>query len=354
MIEAANPDSAPGRPDTSIVLATCSRAHLLRGALESLLAQDWIVEHPVEFVIVDDGSTDDTPALLEDFHAEATATTASRPAARVTILAGERAGIAAARNLGFRAARGEWIASFDDDQLASTGWLRALRERAAKSQAACVGGALILKMPEGVERESFGPRTRGVLGEHGVGVEPQPYADSNHLPATNNALLQREVFAAAGPFDVRFTEGGEDKDLFRRVQAAGHALWFEPAAYAEHITPPTRLAESNLRWTSLRLGASDIRVRLAAHGVLGAVKLAAVRVAVLLLRDLPSLLLAKLKHSERDRLEALCSRWYTEGVLRAFPELVSPEHSRQTFLRSLDFRQRNGERRERTRTSVKL
>ena len=95
-------------------------------------------------------------------------------------------------------------------------------------------------------------------------------------------------------------------------------------------------------------------MRLAAHGLPGAVKLAAVRIAVLLLRDLPTLLLARLRKSERERLEALCSRWYTEGVLRAFPELVSPEHSRQTFLRSLDFRQRNGERVERTRTPFKL
>jgi GT2 family glycosyltransferase len=346
----AEPDqnSAIAPPDTSIVLATCTRAGLLGGALASLLAQDWNRGHPVEFVIVDDGSTDDTPRLLREFQAEASA----RHGISVAILQGERAGIAAARNLGFRAARGEWIASFDDDQLASPGWLRALRERAEQTGAVCVGGTLTLLLPEGARVQEYGPRTRGVLGEHVFGRHACIYPDAETVPATNNALLRRDVFNAVGPFDARFTEGGEDKDLFRRVQAAGQALWYEPAAHAGHITPAKRLEESNLRWTSLRLGASDARIRLVNTGIAGAVRLAALRLAVLLLRDAPSLLWGALRRDRRAQLEARCSRWYTEGYLRALPDLLSPEHSRQAFLRSLDFRQRNGERAERTRVAV--
>ncbi len=339
------PNPAPDAPDTTIVLATCNRAALLHGALASLLAQDWISRHPVEFVFVDDGSGDETPRLLREFQVRAQAE--HRVAVRV--LEGQRAGIAAARNLGFRAARGRWIASFDDDQCAAPGWLSALRHRAEFSRAVCVGGALTLLLPDGVEPGSLGPRTRAVLGEHGLEAQPRPYRGGNDLPATNNALLRQDVFAATGPFDTRFTEGGEDKDLFRRVQAAGYAVWLEPAAQAGHVTPPGRLAPANIRWTCLRLGASDARGRLAYGRLPGAFRLALVRLAVALLRDTPALLWAGFRQDGSARTEARCSLWYTQGVLRSLPELFRQEPGGGAFLRSLDFRQRNGERTEATR-----
>ena len=99
--------------DTSIVLATCSRAKMLRDALESLLVQSWADDHAVEIVVVDDGSTDDTPELLREIQ--------QRSPVPLIVVQGESA--VALRRRGTsagRQARGEWIASFDDDQIAPT------------------------------------------------------------------------------------------------------------------------------------------------------------------------------------------------------------------------------------------
>jgi GT2 family glycosyltransferase len=316
--------------DTSIVLATCSRAALLRGALESLARQSWVKEHRVELVIVDDGSTDETPEVLAEFRA--------RALFPVQILKGPQAGIAAARNVGFHAARGCWIASFDDDQIASPGWLRALRTRADREGVACVGGALRLLFTGESPNPSPGARVRAILGEHLPFPTAQPYS-FEHQPATNNALLRRDVFLAMRGFDPAFTEGGEDKDLFCRVRAAGCTLWFEPAATADHVTPPTRLATSNLRWTSLRLGAQDARSALS-KSRRTALLLALLRLSATLLRDLPQFLLG----GQAQRADARCSFWYTLGLLRALPPLWRKTDIYSPFLRSLNFRARNGER----------
>jgi GT2 family glycosyltransferase len=321
--------------DTSIVVATCSRAHFLRGALGSLLVEAASWRFPVEIVIVDDGSTDDTPQLLEELK--------QASSVPLVVVAGERSGVAAARNMGAAHARGTWLASFDDDQIALPGWLASLRHLADEKNCLCIAGPLELSLVNGEDPAELGPRVRKILGELLVGKEPQ----QGVLPASNNVLIRRDIFEQLGGYDISFTEGAEDSDLFQRVLEAGHAIWFQPAARALHITPDSRLRHSNLRWTSLRLGAGDAR-QSARRGLLALLKPACVRVAVSLVRDLPLLLVAILTNNKRLLLDVQCSLWYAQGMLRALPAFLGSNPNASHFLRSLDFRARNGERKETT------
>jgi glycosyltransferase involved in cell wall biosynthesis len=86
----------------SVVLPTFNRGYCLERAIRSVLGQtypDW------ELIVVDDGSTDDTQAVLESF---------KDPRIRVFRHSVNR-GVAAARNTGLAAARGEFIAFLDSD-----------------------------------------------------------------------------------------------------------------------------------------------------------------------------------------------------------------------------------------------
>ena len=324
--------------DTSIVLATCSRAAFLRDALHSLIAQA-DATHPVEIIVVDDNSTDETPQVLAELQR-----TSAIP---FTILQGASAGVAAARNLGSDAARGTWIASFDDDQLALPNWLNELRSFADQSGAACIGGALELDLPAGYLQSDYGPRARSILGEHILGPAPVRY-QGKLLPATNNVLIRREVFQSLKGYDVNFTEGGEDKDFFERVSTAGHQQWFQPASRALHRMTPQRLDRKNLRWTSIRVGASDVRVHQRKRAFIAPLKLAAIRAAVTLLRDIPQLISAGLRSNKRDELDTLCSLWYTQGLFRALLPILTARTDQSAFMRSIDFRTRNGERKGQT------
>jgi GT2 family glycosyltransferase len=338
-MDSSLPDPAPPHLtdaiDTSIVLATCSRAKMLRDALESLLVQSWAEDNAVEIVVVDDGSTDNTPELLRELQ--------QRSPVPFIVVQGTSAGVAAARNLGGHTARGVWLASFDDDQIAQRDWLRDLHALAAQKQAACVGGALKLQLPEKRRRlGDLGPRVRKVLGEHLLGDAPQRYTGKLY-PATNNVLMRRSVFEALGGYDVTFTEGGEDTDFFKRAQAAGNELWFQPLSAGLHVMTEQRMERSNLRWTSLRLGASDARLH-RRKNALDLLWLVALRLTIAVWRDWPLWLLAKIRGDRREELDVLCSQWYTEGLLRAFLPILRGKEAGSAFMRSIDFRTRNGER----------
>src|SRR5512143_3730544 len=89
-------------PLVSVVMPVYNGARYLRQALESALAQTY---RPLEIVVVDDGSTDETPAILAEF------------GTRIRALRQPNSGSAAARNAALDAARGELIAFLDADDL---------------------------------------------------------------------------------------------------------------------------------------------------------------------------------------------------------------------------------------------
>ena len=307
---------------------------MLRRALSSLLAEAESWDKPVELVVVDDGSTDNTADVLAEFKRTS--------AVPFSVVAGTRQGVAAARNLAAGHARGRWLASFDDDQIALPGWLAALRNAADKNGADCVGGSLALDLPANRTLCEFGPRARKVLGESIYITTPTHYR-----PASNNMLIRRDIFTSLGGYDRSFTEGAEDSDLFDRVAAAGHSLLFEPNAKGLHVTPEARVQRSNMRWTSIRIGAGDAR-RLARHGTARVLRSAIARAVITVLRDIPQMAWSAITGNARLRLDVLCSLWYSQGLFRGLPAFLSRKQNESKFLHSLEFRTRNGERRDST------
>jgi glycosyltransferase involved in cell wall biosynthesis len=97
-------------PLVSAIIATYNRAGLVGNAVESILQQTY---ENIEVIVVDDGSTDDTHAVLARF------------GDRIRIIYQNNAGPAAARNRGTRAANGDIISFLDSDDI----WLPARIER---------------------------------------------------------------------------------------------------------------------------------------------------------------------------------------------------------------------------------
>jgi GT2 family glycosyltransferase len=163
-----------------------------------------------------------------------------------------RKGISAARNRGVSEVAGQWIAFFDDDQLAERQWLLALFELAETRQAAGVGGPVRLLLPEGCDR-NLANACRMLLGESDWSNEPIPY-DDHRTPGAGNLMLRRAVFDRIGCFDEAVGNRGEDTDLYRRMQRAGLSVWYAPQAVILHVIPAARLEEKYLFALGRRMG----------------------------------------------------------------------------------------------------
>ncbi len=208
-----------------------------------------------------------------------------------------RRGQVYARNRGIAEARGEWIASFDDDQLADPAWLKELLALAHDTQSRSVGGAMRLKLPEGCHRR-LAAFCRRVLGES-VGWQTRRRYTRKHGPGAGNHMLHRSVLDEVGVYDESYNLRGDDTDLYRRLCAAGIDSWYSPAAVAYHVTPPYRLTEQYLRETSLCNGWCFARRDRERFGALVAPLVLVARIGQMAGIHLPRLALAKVAWRRR-------------------------------------------------------
>jgi glycosyltransferase involved in cell wall biosynthesis len=178
----------------SIVMPAYNAAAVIRRALDSALAQR-LPAH--EILVVDDGSSDDTPAIVTSY------------APYVTLLRQRNSGPSAARNKAMAAATGDWIAFLDSDDAWHPEKLER-QVRLVKRDTRIVSTATIFVYADGRRRLRPAPATDALW----PGLR---YA--NGL-VTSSILVRRDAAIDAGGFDARL-RGCEDWDLWVRVARTG-------------------------------------------------------------------------------------------------------------------------------------
>jgi glycosyltransferase involved in cell wall biosynthesis len=190
----------------SVVIPTYNYARYLPEAIDSALAQTYA---PLEVVVVDDGSTDETPEVLAAYGAKIRAVRQSNQ------------GVAAARNTGVAAARGEYIALLDSDDL----WLpRKLELQIARFESEPALGIVHCGA------ETFeGEKTLDTLvdGMEGWVGQDLLRLDRMVIPVPGSGIVvPKRIIDQAGGFDVRLPPS-DDWDLCYRI-AARYPVGFVP------------------------------------------------------------------------------------------------------------------------------
>jgi glycosyltransferase involved in cell wall biosynthesis len=187
-------------PHVSVCVSTRNRAARLPGLLEHLERQT-LDRNRFEVVIVDDGSTDHTAAVLDDIRRTSPL--------HIRVLRNDTAsGAAAGRNRAWRAARGRICAFTDDDCMPQPNWLQAGLDGMGHD---AVIGAGAVRWPPSQQRL--------------LGVSSRALTQSDeiaHWCATANLFVRRDDLAAVDGFDeVQLRIAGEDTDMALRVMATG-------------------------------------------------------------------------------------------------------------------------------------
>lgn len=199
-------------PTASIIIPVHNVEEYLREALDSALGQD----HPqLEIIVVDDGSTDSSPAIIQEY------VDAGHP---LIVISQQNRGLSAARNVGLERATGEWIQFLDSDDVLLPGAISAAVAAAEQEDLDLVLFDADIIGDTSRRAEDFYHRRRRFPACSGARMalmmrESGAYRDPVYL-----YLARRET----GPRALRFLEGVQFEDIaytahrLVRARRAGH------------------------------------------------------------------------------------------------------------------------------------
>jgi glycosyltransferase involved in cell wall biosynthesis len=191
----------------SVIIPTYNRILFVMEAVASVLAQSY---RDFELIVVDDGSTDGTPAALAAW------------GDAVTVLRREaRRGVSAARNLGARAAKGDWLAFLDSDDL----WLP---DKLARQMEYVQANPELIICQTGEAWIRNGVRVNPPAACRKVSGDIFLPSLRRCLVSPSAVMLSRRLFEETGGFDEELP-AAEDYDLWLRI-AWRHPVGLVPEA----------------------------------------------------------------------------------------------------------------------------
>jgi len=190
------------QPDISVIIPAFNRAHTLPKALDSVLSQTL---KPREIIVVDDGSTDETNAVLANYPG-------------LCIISQDNRGVSAARNVGIEKAGGEWLAFLDSDDE----WLKEKLEK--QWDTICIDDKLICHTEEIWIRN--GQRVNPMKKHKKFGGMIYERCLPLCVISPSSVMIHRSVFEDVGVFDESL-EVCEDYDLWLRICAKYSVLFID-------------------------------------------------------------------------------------------------------------------------------
>ena len=232
--QATTPGAAAGR--LGMVVPTRDRAHTLRVVAPSFYAQDGVEE----IVFVDDGSTDDTQAVLADLAAR-------HPGVRTVVLRNaERQGASACRNRGVEALSADHVLFCDDDEMLEPGYARTCLSKLVERGAGAVSGRRVYMLegetPEAALRR-FGTGMRRAapfrfwLCEV---VNGASFQGDQALPFTNAVIVTPTELVRRFGFDPQYAKGNgyrEETDYQMNLFVNGYDILVTNDVHSIHLSP---------------------------------------------------------------------------------------------------------------------
>lgn len=223
-------------PKVAVVVPCWNEQNTLQGTVESLLALDYPADK-LEIVLVDDGSTDNTPAVMDAY--------ADNP--QITVIHKENGGKHTAMNLGIEKAHDAlYVGCLDADSYVAPDALREIIAYFNDPKVAAVTAAMSVWSPRTLlERMQNADYIHGITLRHvisslnGLYVTPGPFS-----------FYRRETILAVGGF--KKGHNTEDLEMALRLQNEGYILENAPRArvYTKTPTSVRALVKQRTRWTT--------------------------------------------------------------------------------------------------------
>jgi cellulose synthase/poly-beta-1,6-N-acetylglucosamine synthase-like glycosyltransferase len=212
--------------NVSVVVPARNAASTIDECLRGLQTQSF-PQYRYEVIVVDDGSTDETPGIVEKHD--------------VTLVSQPHGGPAAARNRGVTASEGEIVLFTDADCVPDRNWIAEMIRSFGDPEVVGVKGVYRTRQKDIV--------ARFVQCEYEERYELMARRRWIDFIDTYSAGYRREVFLAQGGFDTQYPNASvEDQELSFRLAERGYKMVFNPQAIVYHQHPKTLAAYSRRKF----------------------------------------------------------------------------------------------------------
>ncbi len=201
-----------GYPKASVVIPVYNAQQTIAHSIQAVLAQTYPGD--IEIIVVDDGSTDRTPQIVQSFR-------------EVKYVRQDNAGPAAARNKGASVGKGSFIFFTDSDCIPHRNWVEKVLKGFTDDNIGVVCGSYgIANTQSALARCIY----REILYRHHFLMPRFPKAFGSY-----NFCVRRQVFAECDGFNEDYRRAsGEDNDLSYKILKKGHRIFFAKDALVDH------------------------------------------------------------------------------------------------------------------------
>ena len=239
----------------SIIICSYNRASYISDALTSLYVQSSGLDN-FEVIFVDNNSTDNTKEVYAQWRHTNTN-------GQFTFISEMQQGASFARNTGAAIAKGEWVCFMDDDAVATTDYVKNIIKH-IQDQPFIVGfGGRIIPKYIPAEPKWMSYYVSSLVGNFDYASTACAFENGKY-PLESNMIVKKSVYDQIGGFNVNLPGvvgtlriGGEGKELFYKIIALGHTIYYDPSICVHHVVEVKKLTSEYMYRVASGIGRGE-------------------------------------------------------------------------------------------------
>ena len=239
----------------SIVICSYNRASYIGDALTSLYEQSSGLD-AFEAIVVDNNSTDNTAEVYDAWRA-------AHPLGNFVYTTEKQQGASFARNTGAAVAKGSWLCFMDDDAVATPDYVKNIIHH-IQDQPFIVGfGGRIIPKYIPAEPNWMSYYVSSLVGNFDYAPTACAFENGKY-PLESNMIVKKEVYDAIGGFNTALPGvvgtlriGGEGKELFFKIMALGHTIYYDPSICVHHVVEVKKLTSEYMYRVASGIGRGE-------------------------------------------------------------------------------------------------
>jgi len=239
----------------SIIICSYNRASYISDALTSLYGQSSGLDD-FEVIIVDNNSTDNTKEVYAQWRQTNTN-------GQFSFISEIKQGASFARNTGAAIAKGEWVCFMDDDAVATTDYVKNIIKH-IQDQPFIVGfGGRIIPKYIPAEPKWMSYYVSSLVGNFDYAPTACAFENGKY-PLESNMIVKKSVYDQIGGFNVNLPGvvgtlriGGEGKELFYKIIALGHTIYYDPSICVHHVVEVKKLTSEYMYRVASGIGRGE-------------------------------------------------------------------------------------------------